>query len=83
MTRKRKKTESPKKKVVQDFSDLDEVVEKDEWLLGIGGQWLKSWKPYLKTSDKSEAIILSKAVAESYLPKIKFYRHIVAKVIKA
>ena len=83
MTNKKKKKTEPSAKVVQDFSELDKAVEIDEWKIKIGDEWVKSWKPYLKTSDKSNAAAFTKKVAESYLPRIKFYRGIKGDIIKA
>lgn len=87
MKKNRRPIEPFSKKAVQEVSDFIEipvakqVLENKKCLLKLDDMWLLSWKPYIKTSLKSEAITLERSVAESYLPIIKFYRKIKAEII--
>lgn len=87
MKKNRRPIEPFNKRSVQEASDfieipvVEEVLVEKKCLLKLDDMWLRSWKPYMKTSLKSEAIKLDRSVAESYLPIIKFYRRVKAEII--
>ena len=69
--------------LASDFAEVPVVDKSNKCLLKLDDMWLKSWSPYMKTSEKSDAILLDRSVAESYLPIILFYRRIKGQIIPA
>lgn len=78
---------SSESEVLEEVTKIEEtevVDEKaDKFIIKLNDLWLKSFRPYLKTPNRTEAILLDLKVAESYLPLISLYRKIKGSIEKA
>ena len=75
---------SSESEVLEEVTKIEETEVVDERVvIKLGDLWLKSFRPYLKTPDRTEAVLLDLRVAESYLPFIRLYRKIKGSIKKA